>query len=940
MPKSSRGLGAVLAAVFTLAALVGLVWAPGAAAQIGEPEGPEPGEYQQDDAGGFRNILPPGQNGSSTLAEILRFQSTGRRPEHNDDQLAMYEDLVFNYDNPGFDNDSLNDFYKDASFGVPPSDTDAYDESISPREDVTIIRDSEFGVPHIYGETRAGAMFGTGYATAQDRLFFIDVLRHTSRAELSSFVGGSQSNREMDRSIWADTPYTEQDLQLQIDRAPELYGEAGQQIVDDLDEYIAGINAYIDDARVAGTLPGEYAASNNAQGPEDFEPTDVIAIGSLVAGIFGKGGGNELASAEVLQAAQKRFGKKQGRRVWADFRSQNDAEAPTTVNKSFPYQQAVKNPLGTALPDPGTLVRPDVVASGTPEVPTPEGSEMPEAGELLSALASDADTAMSNALLISGRESESGNPLAVMGPQVSYFAPQILIEQDVHAPDSAEGPGLDARGTAFPGTNLYVQLGRGTDYAFSATSAGQDITDTYALKLCNPEGGGNVTLESDGYRRQGQCNAFENLERTNTWTPSAADQTPAGSETLRTQRTELGIVSGRSLIKGVPYVFTKLRATYFHEVDPSVLGFADFNNPDKMESAAEFMKAANKIDLTFNWFYVNDDEIAYFNSGANPVRPKRVDPNFPVFGHDRFVWRDLDTELKTSAQAPLKAHPNQTNKAYLTSWNNKQAKDFSAADDNFAYGSVYRSDSLDERIERGIAGAKKMNLVELVQAMEDAGTVDLRGSQVLPWALKVIARGKGSMPNSVRPSVSALRAWLDSGAHRRDADDNGTYEQARAIQLMDAWWPKLVAAQFGPALGDRLMGRIQSVRSIDDSPHKSGTNQGSAYNGGWYAYVQKDLRTVLGSKVRDRYSRSYCGKGSLKRCREALVRSLKAASEVPYEEVYAGADDCDGGDAQWCFDAVESQALGAITQPAFHWINRPTFQQIIEVGTDPLSGGG
>ncbi|UJA19666.1 penicillin acylase family protein [Thermoleophilia bacterium SCSIO 60948] len=924
MLKSSRGLVASMVAI----ALAALVWAPAASAQ-----GPEPGEYQADDAGGFRNILPPGQNGSSSLAEILRFVSTGARPEHNSDQLGMYEDLVYAYDDPNFDDAALNDFYKDASFGVPPSDADAYDEAISPRDDVTIIRDSEFGVPHIYGETRAGAMFGTGYATAQDRLFFIDVLRHSGRGQLSSFVGGSEGNREMDRGVWRDTPYTEEDLQLQIDRAPELYGEAGEQIVEDLDNYVAGINAYIDENRLAGTLPGEYQLTNNVGGPEEFKPTDVIAIGALVAGIFGKGGGNELGSAEVLQAAQAKFGKRAGRKVWADFRSQNDAEAPTTTNERFPYQRAVKNPIGTALPDPGTLERPDVVASSTPMQATPEGSRFPDAADLLGPL--DEQSGMSNALLVSGRESESGNPLAVMGPQVSYYAPQILIEQDVHAPDSADGPGIDARGSAFPGTNLYVQLGRGTDYAWSATSAGQDITDTYAMKLCNPDGQGEPSLQSEGYLRDGECKPFETLERTNTWTPSAADQTPAGSETLRSQRTELGIVSGRSLIKGVPYVFTTLRATYFHEVDPSVLGFADFNNPDKMESAKEFMKAANKVDLTFNWFYVNDDEIAYFNSGANPVRPKRVDPNFPVFGRDRFVWRDLNTELNTSAQAPQDAHPHDVDKAYLTSWNNKQAKGFSASDDTFAYGSVYRSDSLDERIERGIAGSKKMNLVELVQAMEDAGTVDLRGSQVLPWALRVLRSGRGGISAEARPAVATLKAWAASGAHRRDADGDGTYEQADAVRIMDAWWPLLVEAQFKPALGDGLMDRIKAVRSIDDSPHKSGTNQGSAYNGGWYAYSQKDLRSVLRTKVRDPYSRKYCGRGSLKLCKKRLQRSLVQAAAIPYEDVYADADDCEGGDPQWCYDAVESRALGAITQPEIHWINRPTFQQIVEVGTNP-----
>jgi hypothetical protein len=35
--------------------------------------------------------------------------------------------------------------------------------------------------------------------------------------------------------------------------------------------------------------------------------------------------------------------------------------------------------------------------------------------------------------------------------------------------------------------------------------------------------------------------------------------------------------------------------------------------------------------------------------------------------------------------------------------------------------------------------------------------------------------------------------------------------------------------------------------------------------------------------------------------------------------------------SQWCFDAVFHRPLGAVTQPLIHWINRPTFQQAVEV---------
>ncbi len=71
---------------------------------------------------------------------------------------------------------------------------------------------------------------------------------------------------------------------------------------------------------------------------------------------------------------------------------------------------------------------------------------------------------MSNALLVSAATAPSGHPSTVMGPQVAYFTPEILMEEDIH------GPGVDAEGAAFPGVNLYVELGHGRDYAWSATS--------------------------------------------------------------------------------------------------------------------------------------------------------------------------------------------------------------------------------------------------------------------------------------------------------------------------------------------------------------------------------------------------------------------------------------------------------------------------------------
>src|SRR5256714_7187903 len=445
----------------------------------------------------------------------------------------MYGDLV--HVAPHLKRADIGKYYKDASFGVGPGDVG---RQYSPGTDVPILRDKGFGPGHVYGTTRAGTMFGAGYIAAEDRLFFIDVLRHLGRAQLTSFAGGAPGNQAFDESQWSIAPYTEADLQRQVDQLDNLYGAEGKQIRDDVQAYVDGINAYIAQAKLNPNLmPGEYAAINKPTGPDPWKVTDVIATAALVGGIFGKGGGRELPSALVLQEAIKRFGAKQGPRVWSDFRSAEDSEAPTTVHngRRFNYEATPKKVAkgSVALPDAGS-VKP---------VPVKQGGSSGGGGgaNCLPAGLICLPKGNSNALVVSGRESKSGHPLAVFGPQTGYFAPQILMDEDLH------GPGIQARGASFPGVNLYVELGRGQDYSWSATSAGQDIVDTYAVDLCNTDGS-PATIQSTGSMWDGKCQAMEKIQLDKQRVPHAAGQSPPGSETLVAYRTALGIVTARATI--------------------------------------------------------------------------------------------------------------------------------------------------------------------------------------------------------------------------------------------------------------------------------------------------------------------------------------------------------------------------------------------------------
>jgi hypothetical protein len=230
---------------------------------------------------------------------------------------------------------------------------------------------------------------------------------------------------------------------------------------------------------------------------------------------------------------------------------------------------------------------------------------------------------------------------------------------------------------------------------------------------------------------------------------------------------------------------------------------------------------------------------------------------------------------------------------------------------------------LEDRVKAGIAGGRKLTLEQLVDAMEEAGTNDLRAYVDLPLALRVI--GRPSDP-ALRDAVARLRAWVKAGAQRRDRDRDGKYEHAEAIKLLDAWWPLWVKAQFEPALGPKAFKVLTDTVAIDNSPNGGGEHHGSAYQGSFYGYVSKDLRSVLGDRVKGPYSRRYCG--TLKRCRAALRNSLRAALRA--ENPYTGDPYCKDGD-QWCYDAVRQRPTGGATQPLIHWINRPTFQQIAEI---------
>ena len=906
-----------LAATAAAALLIGTSGAPAGAAS-----GPT---YQQDDysRGQVYSILPPGEHGLYNATDLLAFETSGARPTGAADQKTKYDALI--YGAPSLTDATLGSYFQDASFGIKPGQL-SRTEVPSANVPVTIYRDKS-DVPHIYGGTDEATEYGAGYAGAEDRLFLMDVLRHYGHGTTSEFLGPSCGDEAMDHDQLLLTGYSDAELQQQFDQLSTLYGAQGARFKKLFTSYVAGINGYIAASQTDPRLvPGDYAVVGAP--PQPWTVKDVIAIAGLVGGIFGKGGGGELQNAKLLQYLTAQIGAAQAKTTFKAFRSRNDPLAPTTTTKAFPYDiPGTINPATTALPDD-----PSKPLTGGPTNTTPNCDlTAPNIGALKVVSSVLAFPKMlSNALVVDAKHSTTGHPLAVFGPQVGYFTPQILMEQELHGPD------LVSSGASFAGTNGIVELGRGEDYSWSATSAGTDNVDTRLERLCNPTGGA-IGAEEKNYLFKGRCVPM----RHHTFSETAL--TKPGGLGLPVQIThELyytvhGPVQGWTTSGGKPVAVTSQRSTYLHELD-SGIGFLAWNTPSLTHDATSWMKGAGEIGYTFNWLYADDKDIAYYLSGANPLRPKNVDPDFPTWGDGTSEWQGFQS---------FAAHPHEVNpaKGYFTSWNNKPAPLFSAHDTQYAYGAVYRSLSLDEALMQQLAAhGGKITRANLAQAMSTASTVDLSGRRVLPELIPYLS--KVPLDATGKQMVTRLKAWLATGAHRIKAKAGDTqYRDADAVAIMDELYPRLAQAFYDPlfvkggvSVQDGLGYAYSKVpQDFANAPNYRGSHLGSAYDGGFESFLLTSLRQLRGVPVADAFPASVSSRVCAGNCPAAIAKAFTdAAAALNTANGTATVTSWTNntankaaGQTQPLYDAIHYAAVGVAGQPVGDWQNRPTFQQVV-----------
>ena len=870
----------VAARVISLALLSALV-AGIVGTGIGNAQDAGPPETT-DDIRGFA-IDPPGQCG--------HIDQTSSECAHYEDQVGMYMELVNDED---VTEGELGDYFKSMQFGPGPDIA----SEVSPIDGVTIYRDEAFGIPHIYANSLNGASFGLGYATAEDRLWEMDVFRHAARGTLTEFIGNDSENGYLNMDIATRREgYTEEEVQKMYDDLDDNHSN-GAQVQEGLQAYTDGVNAYIAEAKVDPTkMPFEYAATQNPAPafPTEWTNTDTLFLVVLQLRVFGETAGGEIQNAGLYAHLLDTLGKRTGRRVYNDFVFQNDPGSPTSIFASDGNAKTQNlgkvNFKSAAVPDNAV------------DIATQDARALASRDALLAGFGFKSPA--SNALIVSREESQTGNPLQIGAPQVGYAAPGFFMEVDVHA------PGVDFRGPAVPGASALIPLGRGRDFAWSLTTGYSDAVDTRAEKLCNPDGG-DPTQDSNHYLFKGECREMESREETFTIKPTAANPGPPGTETRTFYRTVHGPVFQRARVKGQPVAYVKERFFWKKEID-SIPQFAKWNlNVDDID---DFADAAEKFTMSFNAFYADAENIGYWHVGHYPLRKEGMHPSLPTWGTGQWEWK---------GRRPFSKQPQILNPdtGWIANWNNKPTEGWRNSD-SAKWGSIQRVALLNDKMRALLRGENKATLSDLVDVIREAATQDTRGVYLGPKMLKWAGSKEGD--DKYQQALELVQAWVDTGSHRKNTDNDDTMEQGAALAIFDKWYDTLVHQVYDDELGEVGFTLLRGLGAPATDYIPAG---GSNF---WFD-MSSYLKNLFRRSTASRFALPYCDNrdtDATETCKKLVIASLeKAIQDLTTEQGPNMAD--------WTTprEDIEFQAFGYGAVDPIPWQNRGTHNHVVEILRD------
>ena len=643
------------------------------------------------------------------------------------------------------------------------------------RTPAQIVRDRD-GVPHIEAGSELDLAYLQGYVHARDRLFQMDVLRRQAEGTLAELLG---------------TPALPSDVQLRtfgIRRAAERsLPVLSSAVREGLKAYAAGVNAYVR----TNPLPPEYVTIEVTR----FRPwteLDSIAVVKILAFQLGFDI-NDLQQTLTLQSYQA-AGAGQGFDGAALFFQDLVRVAPFDPAAIIP--DAMRAPHA-ALAPPRRFER----AAELDTTPL-AGATLRMAREFLttirsapfaaSAIKDPDDERGSNAFVVSGRFSASGEPMIAGDQHLALSAPSNFYDIQLKATPA----GIDVTGASLPGLP-YVILGSNKHIAWNATNHQLDVTDVYQERVVpdasSPSGLSTVyqgALEHVVPLPQTfRANQLRDGELDNVTVVPAGGGIPAA--VLIVPRRNNGPIVRLDAASGMALSVQFAGFSGTRELD----AFRGFN---RARGVKEFRRALQNFDVgSQNWVYADvEGNIAYFLSGEVPLREDlqegRVAGLPPLFirnGEGGNEWlpastvdanRSLPYEILPAAEMPRVLNPR---RGFIVTANNDPT---GALQDNdalnqlrpgggiFYLGATYtegiRAARIDELLVERIRRRGRLTTQDLKEIQADTVMRDARFFTPVIASAFHNARRAGADPvlaqlagdPRVREAVSRLAAWDQS----------------------------------------------------------------------------------------------------------------------------------------------------------------------------------
>lgn len=739
------------------------------------------------------------------------------------------------------------------------------------------IKTDGFGVSHIYADDPYSLWFANGYVQARDRLFQMDILRQVGYGESARHLGDGQLG--LDFEIHREL-YTREELQAQLDAAPEEGREVLQAFAD-------GVNRFMLEAPARDQWPAEFAAVGRV--PPPWQPLDSVALINYLIGFFGVDGGSELSNLHRLAQLESTLGEADAWHALEDWVWLRADDTYTSIHPDDLVLNGCESPsnrdtIGLQAAHLGAAA--DAVTfggSGGPRIGLaglpPDSFFEPVDRGLLSGFKWG-----SNAMVIDGTLTNTGEPMMWGAPQMGYYKPPIPYQIGLH------GAGYDAVGIGVTGAPGMV-IGRNADIAWTATSGIEDQLDLVTLELV-----GDRTYLWDGQERAMDCWTVEHQvmpTATNVALPTVTDQ-----EVCRAQGWPVVAINEAA---GIAWM--KKSTTRGEEL----MGALKWLQAPRMTSISEFQELMADYPFTFNYFIASDEGIAQIHTGDVPLRAPGYDPRLPTPSGDAYEWlgEAYTEQIGTAIRDP--------SRGYIANWNNAPVAGWRAGDQPGLWGPVQRVQQIAYWMEERLAQTNGPGGPGF--AMEDVQWVNwmaaTHDSHALPFMPFLI--GAAGADPELADVEAALLDWYVEEVPWRDTNNDGFYDDpAHAI------WDLMMQEMFTRISGDEL-GDLAKTVSLDPPVGSNNGDHGTLNN-----EMGPILKALQGSTNHD-----WCDDQTTtahETCREQLTAGLLAAKATLMAR--------HGPDVDSWLEPIHTDkflAFGAFTADERPMINRGSWVQVVSM---------